>query len=157
MRQKGFTLIEVLITITILAILASAVIPLSQMSVKRNKELELRNNLRTIRRGIDEYKRAWDEGRIRKTVGESGYPPGLKTLVDGIDDAKSPQAGKKIRFLRRIPGDPLSKDTALPPEKTWGLRSYQSGPDDPEEGDDVFDVYSKNEDIAIDGTPYRSW
>lgn len=157
MGHKGFTLIEVLITVTILAILASAVMPLSKMSVKRSKETELREDLRTMRKAIDEYKRAWDEGRIRKNAGESGYPPDLKTLVDGVEDAASPQSGKKIRFLRRIPRDPMNPETSAASHETWGLRSYQSDPDDPKEGEDVFDVYSRSDGVAIDGTIYKTW
>lgn len=157
MGHKGFTLIEVLITVTILAILASAVMPLSKMSVKRAKETELREDLRTMRKAIDEYKRAWDEGRIRKNAGESGYPPDLKTLVDGVEDAASPQSGKKIRFLRRIPRDPMNPETSAASHETWGLRSYQSDADDPKEGEDVFDVYSRSDGVAIDGTIYKTW
>ena len=157
MGHKGFTLIEVLITVTILAILASTVMPRSNMSLKRAKDTELRENLRTIRKAIDEYKRVWDEGRIKKNAGESGYPPDIKTLVDGVDDAASPQSGKKIRFLRRIPRDPMNPETSIAPHETWRLRSYQSGPDDPKEGDDVFDVYSRSDDTAIDGTLYKTW
>ena len=157
MDEKGFTLIELLITITILAILASVVMPLSQMSVKRSKEMELREDLRVMRTAIDGYKRAWDEGKIKRSANESGYPPDLETLVEGVEDASSPAGGKKIRFLRRVPRDPMNPDPALEPHETWGLRSYDSDPDEPEEGPDVFDVYSRSEDIAIDGTPYRSW
>jgi general secretion pathway protein G len=155
--HKGITLIELLITVTILAILASIILPLSQMTVKRQKELELRRNLRIIRTAIDEYKRAWDEGRIIKKVGESGYPPDLAILVEGVDDAKNPESGKRIRFLRKVPRDPMNTEKTLPPEETWGLRSYDSDPDNPREGEDVFDVYSPSEEIAIDGTPYESW
>jgi len=155
--QNGLTLIELLITVSILAVLASIVLPLSKMSVKRANEAELRQSLRTIRTALDEYKKAWDEGRIKKSVGESGYPPDLMILVDGVEDASSAVAGKRIRFLRRIPRDPMSKDRDLSTEETWGLRSYKSEPDDPQEGDDVFDVFSKSEDQAIDGTYYRDW
>lgn len=157
MGQKGITLIELLITITILAILASIIMPLSQLTVKRQKELELRRNLRVIRTAIDEYKRAWDDGRIIKKAGESGYPPDLVILAEGVSDAKSPEFGKKIRFLRRVPRDPMDPDKTLAPEEAWGLRSYDSEPGDPREGDDVFDVYSKSTEVAIDGTAYDSW
>lgn len=156
MNQNGLTLIEVLVTITILAILASVVVPLSQMTVKREKELELRRSLRVIRSAIDGYKRVWDEGRIKKSVDESGYPPDLETLVEGVEDVSTPD-GKTIRFLRRVPRDPMNPDTSLPPEETWGLRSYESDPDSPSEGEDVFDVYSLSEETAIDGTGYRDW
>ncbi len=156
MGKKGFTLIELLVTITIIGVLASAVIPLSMMSAKRTKEMELRQNLRAIRKAIDDYKTAFDEGRIRKSIGDSGYPPSLTTLVEGVDDVTSPKS-RKIRFLRRVPPDPVNNDVHLKPEEAWGLRSYESGPDDPREGDDVFDVYSRSQDKAIDGTYYRNW
>lgn len=157
MGKKGFTFIEILVTIAIISILASMVIPLSQLSVKRSKELELREDLRIIRGAIDYYKKAWDEGKIKKSPGESGYPPDLNILVNGVDDASSPQAGKKIRFLRRIPRDPMNTDRSIQPEETWGLRSYKSEPDDPEEGEDVFDIYSKSTETGIDGTAYNTW
>ena len=157
MGQKGLILIELLITITILAILASVIIPLSEMTVKRQKELELRRNLRIIRTAIDDYKRAWDDGRITKKVGESGYPPELQILVVGVNDIKSPEFGRKIRFLRRVPRDPMHPDKTLLPEETWGLRSYESEPENPRPGDDVFDVYSLSEETAIDGTLYNTW
>ncbi|MBW7956962.1 MAG: type II secretion system protein [Deltaproteobacteria bacterium] len=157
MDKNGFTYIELVITVSIIAILAAVIMPLSQLSSKRAKEAELRQNLRVIRTAIDDYKRAWDEGRIKKSIGESGYPPDLMTLVEGIEDAASPQSGKMIRFLRRVPRDPMAEDKDIGPEETWGLRSYQSPPDEPEEGDDVFDVYSKSEGQAIDGTYYRDW
>jgi general secretion pathway protein G len=157
MGQKGVTLVELLITVSILAVLASIVVPLSEMTVKRQNELELRRNLRIIRTAIDDYKRAWDEGRIIKKVGESGYPPDLIILVEGVDDAKSTEFGKRLRFLRRVPPDPMNPARTLPPEEHWGLRSYESPPDDPREGDDVFDVFSKSEGTAIDGTAYNTW
>ncbi|MBI5454958.1 MAG: type II secretion system protein [Deltaproteobacteria bacterium] len=155
--EKGLTLIEVLITITIIAVLASVVIPISRMSVKRSNEAELRENLRLIRTAIDEYKKAWDEGKIKKSSDDTGYPPDLETLVKGIEDATSAKSGKVMRFLRRVPRDPMNDDESLPPEETWGLRSYKSGPDEPEEGDDVYDVYSKSDGLAIDGTAYGTW
>lgn len=156
MKHNGFTLIEVLVTITIITILASIVIPLSQVSIKRSKEMELRQNLRMIRTAIDEYKRAWDEGKIKRSIGESGYPPALKTLEDGVVNAQTPD-GSRIRFIRKVPRDPLNGDSSAEPHETWGLRSYESPPDDPKEGADVFDIYSKSEEIAIDGTRYRDW
>ncbi|MBI5492858.1 MAG: type II secretion system protein [Deltaproteobacteria bacterium] len=157
MGNKGFTFLELLITITILIILASAVMPLSQLSVKRSKESELRQSLRVIRTAIDEYKKASDDGLIRMDAASSGYPPDLKILVEGAEDLKSPRSGKKVRFLRRVPRDPMNADATLAPEGTWNLRSYASDPDDPSEGDDVFDVYSRSEETAIDGTLYKSW
>jgi len=154
MGQKGITFIELLVTITILAVLASVVVPLSQMSVKRQKEAQLRRDLRIMRSAIDAYKNAWDEGKIKKKIEDSGYPPDMNVLVEGVEDITSPKP-KKIFFLRRIPPDPMTPD--VPAEEAWGLRSYASPPDDPKEGDDVFDVYTKSEGIAIDGTPYKRW
>lgn len=157
MDKKGFTYIELVITVSIIAVLAAVIMPLSQLSAKRTKEAELRQSLRVVRTAIDDYKKAWDDGRIKKSIGESGYPPDLKTLADGVDDVSSAQSGMKIRFLRRVPRDPMSADIDIAPEETWGFRSYQSPPDDPRGGDDVFDVYSKSEEQAIDGTFYRDW
>lgn len=155
--HKGLTLVELLISVAILAVLASVVLPLSKMTVKRQKETELKQSLRLIRTALDEYKKAWDEGRIKKSVGESGYPTDLEILAEGVEDASSTESGTKIRFLRRIPRDPMDGDMDKPPEQSWGLRSYKSDPDDPREGDDIFDVYSKSEDKAIDGTYYKDW
>lgn len=157
MRQGGFTYIELVITVSIIAILAAVVLPLAEISSRRAQEAELREGLRAIRTAIDEYKRASDEGRVQKSADSSGYPPDLVTLVEGVDDASAAQSGRKIRFLRRIPRDPMEADKGIPPEETWGLRSYQSPPDDPSEGDDVFDVYSRSEGQAIDGTYYKDW
>ncbi|MCR4287798.1 MAG: type II secretion system GspH family protein [Deltaproteobacteria bacterium] len=157
MGRKGFTLIEVIITAAIIATLASVAMPLSRLAVKRRKELELRQSLRAVRNALDEYKRAWDYGRLRRSPGESGYPPDLKTLEHGVEDAAFPGSGRRLRFLRRVPQDPMNNDAGIPAEETWGLRSYQSGPDEPEEGADVFDVYSKSDELGIDNTPYRAW
>ena len=158
MGQKGFTFIELMMTVTILAILAAVVIPISELTVKRDKEIELRRTLRTMRGAIDSYKKAWDEGHIIKKAGESGYPPTLMVLVEGVDDAKSKESGVVMKFLRRIPRDPMSREEDyISNEETWGLRSYKSSFDDPAEGDDVFDVYSLSEGKAIDGTLYKEW
>lgn len=153
--QRAFTLIELMITVAILAILASAVVPLAQLAVTRQKETELRAALREIRTGIDAYKRAVDEGRVTRAADESGYPKRLEDLVEGVDDAKSPKS-KKIYFLRRIPRDPFA-DAAVEAAETWGKRSYESPPDAPEEGEDVFDVYSRSPRLGTSGTAYRDW
>ena len=155
-KQAGFTLIEMLITVAIVAILASVALPMTSLTVQRNKEQDLRHALRQIRDAIDAYKQAVDEGRIAKQLDQSGYPPALKDLVGGIKDAKSPKE-KYIYFLRSLPRDPMSEDASAAPEDTWGKRSYASPPDDPKEGEDVFDVYSMNERAGLNGIPYREW
>ena len=155
-RRSGFTIIELLVTIVIVSILASAVFPMAQLTVQRGKEQELRHSLREIRQALDAYKQASDEGRIMKKAGESGYPPSLEVLAAGVDDAKSPSAAR-IYFLRRIPRDPFYKDPGVAPANTWGKRSYASSPDVPKEGEDVYDVYSLAEGLALNGTAYRDW
>lgn len=151
-RSAGFTLIEVVITAAIVALLASVIFPMAEIAVQRNKEQELRAALWQIRGALDAHKRAVDEGRIFKKLGESGYPSSLQVLVDGVEDAKSPDTAKpKIYFLRRIPKDPFN------PDGGWGLRSYASPPEDPKEGDDVFDVYSLANRTGLNGIPYRDW
>lgn len=154
-RQSGFTLIEMLVTVAIVAILASVAIPLSELSQQRAKERELRQALMEIRTAIDNYKQAADEGRILKSLDQSGYPPKLSVLAEGVVDAKSP-VSKKIYFLRRIPRDPFAENW-MSAESSWGKRSYDSPPDAPSEGRDVYDVYSQSPRAGLDGTPYREW
>jgi general secretion pathway protein G len=155
---SGFTLIEVVITATIVALLATVAFPVADMSVRRNKEQELHAALWQIRGALDAYKKAVDEGHILRKADESGYPPSLQTLVDGVEDAKSPEATRpKIYFLRRIPVDPFNTSKDIPPEKTWGKRSYDSPADNPKEGKDVFDVYSLASGKGLNGVPYRDW
>lgn len=157
MRCKGVTLIELVVAVAVLAILASAVFPVARMTIKRQKEHELRNNLRMIRKAIDDYKKAYDEKKIPQKLGASGYPSSLRELVEGADDMTSAVYGRKIVFLRRIPRDPFNDNKELKPEETWGIRSYGSPPEDPKEGEDVYDVYSLSEEKAIDGTYYKDW
>jgi general secretion pathway protein G len=154
-NQSGFTLIELLVTLVIVAILASVAMPLSELSRQRAKEQELRQSLREIRSAIDAYKQAADEGRVPRSLDQSGYPPRLSMLVEGVADVKSPVA-KKIYFLRRIPRDPFSED-AIDAESSWGKRCYDSSPDMPRAGRDVFDVYSQSNGIGLNGIPYREW
>lgn len=154
-QQSGFTLIELLVTVVIVAILASVALPLSELSQQRVREKELRQDLRDIRTAIDAYKQAVDEGRILKSLDQSGYPPKLSLLADGMVDARSP-VQKKIYFLRRIPKDPFAED-APDAESSWGKRSYDSPPDAPHEGKDVYDVYSSSTRSGLNGIPYREW
>jgi general secretion pathway protein G len=148
-RARGFTLIEVLITAAIVATLASIALPLAEIAAQRSKETELRRALMQIRDALDAYKRASDEGRIARAADQSGYPPALAALVEGVTDAKSP-SGAKLYFLRRIPRDPFNPDA-------WGLRSYESPPHEPKPGKDVFDVHSLSDRKGLNGLPYREW
>jgi len=145
--EAGLTLVELIVTVAILAILASAAIPLTRLTVKREKERELRYDLWTMRDGIDHYKDAAERGGIMTKVDSYNYPPDLQTLVDGVDIQ-----GKKVRFLRRIPVDPMTgKDD-------WGLRAMQDDPNsDSWGGQNVFDVYSKSDGTGLDGTKYNTW
>jgi general secretion pathway protein G len=154
--MKGFTLIELVITVAIVALLASVALPLNELVVQRAKEQDLRRSLREIREAIDAYKQASDEGRIQKKVGESGYPRRLEDLVAGVEDQKSPKK-ERIYFLRRLPRDPLASDAQLEPAETWGKRSYASPPDEPRDGEDVFDVFTLSTATGINGRPYREW
>jgi len=157
LRTGGFTFIELAITVAIVGLLATMVLPMTELVVKRDHEHELRSALREIRTALDAYKQAVDEGRIHAELGKSGYPPQLKVLVEGVTDEKSPNQNSKIYFLRRIPRDPMNTDLTMADEDTWGKRSYESPPDAPEEGDDVFDVYSLATDVGINGVPYKDW
>ena len=154
--QRGFTYIEVVATLAIIAVLTSIVLPLAETSAQRKKEEDLRLALRQIRGALDAYRQVGDEGRIVRRMGDSGYPANLQVLVDGVVDAKNP-AGARIYFLRRMPRDPLYPDLAVAPVRTWGKRSYASPPDAPREGDDVFDVYSMNPGTGLNGIRYREW
>ena len=153
---RGFTLIELVITVAIVALLASIALPVSEIVVQRTKEQELRRTLRQVREAIDAYKQASDEGRIRKSVGESGYPKKLEELAEGVEDQKSPKK-EKIYFLRRVPRDPLATDPTLSAAATWGKRSYASSAIEPKEGADVFDVYSLAVGAGLNGIPYKDW
>lgn len=154
--HAGFTLIELLITVAIVAILASVALPLAELNVKRARENDLRAALREIRGALDAYKQAGDEGRVLKKAGDSGYPPNLEVLVEGIEDARS-QKKVKLYFLRRLPRDPLHTDPQTPAAQTWGRRAYDSPHDAPHDGRDVYDVYSLSNAQGMNGIPYREW
>lgn len=155
-RTRGFTLVEVLVTLAIVGLLATAAMPLAQLTAQREREAELHRVLRNLRRALDEYKEAADAGRIKTAPGDSGYPPNLQILVDGVEDAQS-EDKTMIYFLRRLPRDPLAADSQAAPADTWGLRSYKSAPTDPQPGDDVFDVYSRAAGVGLNGVPYHDW
>ncbi|HEY0490549.1 MAG TPA: type II secretion system protein [Telluria sp.] len=154
--HRGFTLIELLVSLAILGLLAAMVIPVTQVSVQRKQEQELRRALRDIRHGIDAYKKAYDEGRIARTLNATGYPRSLEVLVEGVPDLRSPKRSK-IFFLRRIPRDPFNPDPDLAESATWGKRSYASEAAEPREGDDVYDVYSTSGRVGLNDVPYRKW
>jgi general secretion pathway protein G len=156
MTARGFTLIELVITLAIIGLLTTAAMPLAQLVSKREKEAELRVALREIRGALDAYHQAATSGHIRMEVGATGYPPDLKSLYMGVEDQASE---KKINlyFLRRIPRDPFYPDPSAAAEDTWGLRGYQSPPDDPQPGDDVYDIHSLSAATGLNGIAYRDW
>lgn len=155
-RLRGFTLIEVAVVVAIVGVLAAVAVPVTELAVQRSREHQLRQSLRQIRTAIDDYKRAYDQGRILHRTGATGYPPTLDDLVDGVEDAKNPKKAM-IYFLRRLPRDPLETDASLAAAETWGKRAYASPPDSPQEGEDVYDVYSHSERVGLNGLPYRNW
>ena len=155
-ENQGFTLVELMIVVAIMAVLASSAMPLYELTAQREKERELRVALRQIREALDAYKRAVGEGRIARKADESEYPRKLEDLAIGIPDAKDPEK-RKIYFLRRLPRDPMSADSALSTAETWGKRAYESPPDNPQEGNDVFDVYSHSQRIGLNGVAYNKW
>lgn len=164
----GFSLVELLVVLAIMSALAAIAWPLAELASRREKEEELRLALRQIRSALDAYKRHVDEGRIARTADGSGYPPSLELLVEGVEDARSPQR-QRIYLLRELPADPFAEAREDRPvagsrsertrqaARTWGLRAYDSEPDDPREGADVYDVHSRSGETGLDGVPYRLW
>ncbi|HOQ61119.1 MAG TPA: type II secretion system protein [Vicinamibacterales bacterium] len=153
-RDQGFSFAELLVVTTIILVLAGAVLPMVRFTVQRQREVELRRALREVRTAIDKYKDAVDQGKIGGTdnqLGSEGYPPDLETLVEGVTQVGD-ASGKKLKFLRRIPVDPMTNSTE------WGLRAYQDEPDATSwGGKNVFDIYTRSEGTALDGTKYRDW
>jgi general secretion pathway protein G len=156
-RCSGFTLIELMVSLTIIAIMASVATPMVQVALQRQKEQQLREQLREIRRAIDGYKKAADDGRIRKNADATGYPPNLHVLAEGVQDIKDPKH-RLLRFLRWVPQDPMLKlQAGSGTAGGWGLRSYDSPPDAPRYSQDVYDVYSLSTQTGINGVPYAQW
>jgi general secretion pathway protein G len=154
-RSAGFTLIELVVAVAIVGVLAMMAVPLLEMGVQRQKEGELRTALRQIRSAIDTYHQAVLDKKIEAAADASGYPPDLAVLTQGVTDITSAN-GKKLYFLRRLPKDPFAPEEDSPAD-SWGKRSYASPPDAPQEGEDVFDVYSRSERVGLNGVPYREW
>ncbi|MDB5774603.1 MAG: ral secretion pathway protein GspG [Herbaspirillum sp.] len=156
-RMRGFTLIELMVSLALLATLAMAVLPATELAARRDQEQQLRQALRDIRGAIDAYKTAADEGRVEKIFDASGYPPDLDILESGVTDKKSVKGGK-LYFLRKLPRDPMCRDCeGTPAAQTWRLRSYDSAHDAPQAGADVFDVSSTNSEEGLNGIPYEQW
>jgi general secretion pathway protein G len=155
-RVAGFTLIEMVVVVAIVGILAAAAQPMLTLAVRRQKEFELHRALRALRGAIDAYHQAAIAGKIvvKPADDDDGYPATLQALADGVPSAIGKD--KRVYFLRSVPRDPFA-DAATPAAQTWGLRSYESPPDAPQAGRDVFDVYSLATGNALDGQPYRSW
>jgi general secretion pathway protein G len=155
---RGFTLVEMLVTLALVGIAATVVLPYAALVEARAKESELRIALRTLRQAIDQYKAASDSGLIEKKTGASGYPPDLEVLVTGVPRSAAFGMGSTpVVFLRRIPRDPFFPDVTAPAINTWDLRAYGSAPGDFSTGNDVFDVSSKSDRVALDGSRIGDW
>lgn len=156
MERRGYTLIEMLVVLAIVAVLASIAMPVAELTVQRQKEAELKRALWELRDAIDAYRQARESGAVPGETGRSSLPPDLLALTQQYRDARADRAGQPLRFLRRVPRDPFAPVT-VPAEQTWGLRSYLSESDRPEPGDDVYDVYSRSDKTGLNGVPLRQW
>jgi general secretion pathway protein G len=155
-QARGFHLVEIIITVAIVSILGMMAAPSLQLAAQRQKEQDLRVALRQIRTAIDAYHQAAVEKRIEVSTDNTGYPANLEVLVKGVADISKPD-NQMIYFIRRLPRDPMHPDKTLSAAETWGVRSYASPADAPEEGEDVFDVYSLSEATGLNNVPYRDW
>lgn len=162
LASAGFTLVELVITVALVGLMALMALPLYEVTTTRMKESELRHALRTIRQGLDAYKTAVDDGRLASDPGTSGYPPSLNLLTEPLEllgkrDLSGSQKTQRMVILRQLPRDPFNIDADIPAAQTWRTRAYASRTDDPEPGEDVFDISSKSDRTALDGTSYSSW
>jgi general secretion pathway protein G len=153
---RGFTMIELVVTLTLVGLLAYVSVPLYEVTTTRLREAELRAALRQIRTALDAYKAAADSGAIAKSAAESGYPPTLEALVQGVAGQRE-ASGRPLVFLRQVPRDPFVQDPTTPPAQQWATRSYGSPPDNPQPGSDIFDVASRSPRTGLNGVPYREW
>jgi general secretion pathway protein G len=154
--QRGFTLIELMVTVAIIAVLATLSLPVLEVSRQRAREADLRHALREIRAALDAYKAAADAGEIDKAPEASGYPPNLDVLVQGAPYKDKERKGR-LYLLRRLPRDPMEPRAELPADATWALRSYSSEAADPQAGDDVYDVRSRSNKLGLNGAAYNTW
>ncbi|MBI3231348.1 MAG: type II secretion system protein [Burkholderiales bacterium] len=155
-RVAGFSFVELMFSLAVMAVLASIAVPMIQNTLQREKEQQLRLALQEIRSAIDAYKRANDDGRVMRKEGDTAYPKQLEDLVTGVQDQRSPSK-RNLQFLRRIPRDPFAVDQNGNPADSWGKRSSLSSGDNPQEGDDVFDVYSRSNKIGLNKIPLNQW